>query len=274
MTDETLQGETPAEAALPVPEVQEAEPATAPETVPETPEPEDEKPKAKGVQKRIDELTRNWREAERRTEQLLEYVTRIQGDTADQKQVEAAGTAPTLEQFGYDEGKYQAALMKFAETIADRKVSQKLSEWEQRQQQTARTQTFKQREADFASTVDDYAERVYDPSVPISSAMAEVIADSDIGPQLAYHLAENKDAAARIAAMSPVQAARELGKIEARLTAAKDAPKPVSNAPPPPPRIASAGTDGEVRPDDPSSDKLSDKEWFERRTKQLRKKAR
>ena len=99
--------------------------------------------------------------------------------------------------------------------------------------------------------------------------MAEVIADSDIGPQLAYHLAENKDAAARIAAMSPVQAARELGKIEARLTAAKDAPKPVSKAPPPPPTLKAP--EGEV---DPDPEKMPIDQWLKWRNKQLKSKGR
>ena len=236
----------------------EAESSTA-----EGEETTEEKKKPHWATRRIDELTRNWREAERRNDQLLEMVGRLQGAPATQQQVDDTGKPPSLADFNYDETKYQEALLSFATKAAEKTVTTKLSEWEHRQAQARASQSFKQREAEFAATVDDYADKVYDPSVPISSAMAEVIAESDIGPKLAYHLADNRDLAARIAAMSPVQAARELGKIEAKLAA--PASKPVSKAPPPPPKIASA--EGEV---DKDPDKMPVDEWVRWREKQLK----
>jgi hypothetical protein len=264
MTDETLQAETPAEAATPIP-TENAESATAKPDV-ETPETEsdDSQPKPKGgFQRRIDELTRNWREAERRNDQLLELISRQQGAPATQQQVADAGKPPSLADFNYDEGKYQQALLDFATKAAEKTVTAKLSEWERQQSTQRQAQTFKAKEAAFAATVEDYADKVYDPSVPISAAMAEAIADSEIGPQLAYHLADNRELAARIASLSPVQAARELGKLEAKLSAPP--PKPVTKAPPPPPKIAAA--EGEV---DKDPDKMGIDEWMKWREKQLR----
>lgn len=268
MTDENLRPEEVAEAAPPVPQ-ETAEPATASDAPPEEEVHEDaqpeEKPKPRGgFQRRIDELTRNWREAERRVDQLMELV---QGKAQAPQQEETK--PPTLEQFGYDEGKYQAALLKYAETVADQRINSRFSEWEQRQQQQAKASTFKQREAEFAGTVEDYADKVYDPTVPISQPMADVIADSEIGPQLAYHLADNRDVAARIAALPPILAARELGRIEARLLASKTAPKPVSKAPPPPPKIA--GVEAEV---DKDPDSMSMSQWLKWREKQPQRKGR
>jgi hypothetical protein len=274
MTDTNLQPETAAEAATPV--VETAEPATA-QVEAETPETESEdsqvqKPKG-GFQRRIDELTRNWREAERRNDQLLELVSRQQGAPATQQQVTDAGKPPSLADFNYDESKYQDALLSFASKAAERTVTAKLSEWERSQSQQRQAQTFKAKEAAFAATVDDYADKVYDPSVPISAAMAEAIADSDIGPMLAYHLADNREVAARIAALSPVQAARELGKIEAQLSAPKQ--KPVTKAPPPPPKIQGTGSDDmPVKASDPESDKLEINEWMRRRDLEVKRKSR
>ena len=71
--------------------------------------------------------------------------------------------------------------------------------------------------------------------VPISQAMAEVIRDSEVGPKLLRHLANNKADATRLASLPPMSAARELGRIEAKIlaTPTPDPPKRVSQAPEP-----------------------------------------
>lgn len=71
--------------------------------------------------------------------------------------------------------------------------------------------------------------------VPISQAMAEVIRDSEVGPKLLRQLANDKAAAKRIYDMQPLAAARELGRIEARILAAPapEPPRRVSQAPEP-----------------------------------------
>jgi cell pole-organizing protein PopZ len=83
---------------------------------------------------------------------------------------------------------------------------------------------------------------VANPALPINEAMAEFIAESDLGPDVAYHLGKNPGVAARIHALSPVKAALALEEI-AREIAAKPQPKP-SNAPAPikPIGAASAST--------------------------------
>lgn len=58
--------------------------------------------------------------------------------------------------------------------------------------------------------------------LPVTSAMGELIMTSDAGPDVLYHLGQNRALAAQIAAMNPVEAARAIGRIEARL----DTPKP------------------------------------------------
>ena len=53
----------------------------------------------------------------------------------------------------------------------------------------------------------------------VSDDLAGMILESDLSVDLAYHLGKNPAVARSISALPPLQAARELGKIEARLTA-------------------------------------------------------
>jgi hypothetical protein len=267
MTDQDLQAEEPAEAATP--EVENAETATAPESGDaEKPEAEaseetpEEKPKPKGgFQRRIDELTRNWREAERRNDELLS-ILKGRGPEPEQQ---APQKTPTLEEFGYDESKYQAALTDYVRNLTKAEAKAIFEQERQASAQETRVKSFKQREADFASEYEDYAEKVYDPTLPLSATVVELIAESEIGPKVAYHLADNPDIARTLYTLSPTQAAREFGKLEAKLSSGPSR-KVVSTAPPPPPKISA--TEATV---DKDPDKMSMDEWLKWREKQTRK---
>lgn len=267
MSDEVQDGqELPAEVAEP------EEAAEQPEVEGEESEPtadeSEEKPKG-GFQKRIDELTRNWRSAERRNDQLLQFISERIGIPEEKRpppQPEGATPPPSLEQYGYDEAKYTAAMQDYARKVAQDEVNRGLSEFETKQATRQRQTSFQQKERDFAAEVPDYAEKVYDQSLPITTSMAEIIADSDLGPQIAYHLANHRDDAYRIANMTPTQAAREIGRIEASLSAPVPSkpPKEVTKAPPPPPKVKATEGKTQKSPDDMSVD-----EWLRWRNKQL-----
>ena len=275
MTDENLRGEVPAEAAIPVPEKDDdqAETAAAPESEgaekPEVKDESEDKPKkpSGGFQRRIDELTRNWRDEQRRNDELMTLLKQGAPQPAQQP-----ATAPTLEQHGYDEGKYQAALTDYVRNLTQAETRTAFEAERVRVQQVERTKSFKTRELEFAATVEDYADKVYDPSLPLTREVVELIADSDIGPRVAYYLADHPDIARSLADMTPVQAAREFGKIEAKLSTSAPR-KSVSTAPPPPPKLASVDSNTlAASADDPESDNLSMDQWLKLREKQLRKK--
>lgn len=63
-------------------------------------------------------------------------------------------------------------------------------------------------------------------------AMAEAIVATPKGAEIAYHLSKNPDLGAKIAAMSPVEAAIAIGRLESQIEAP---PKRTTQAPPPPP---------------------------------------
>lgn len=102
------------------------------------------------------------------------------------------------------------------------------------QQQTMATvEAFAEAEAEFAAKVPDYLEAVKAlDSLPQNRAVSELIVTSDQGPEVAYYLAKNPNEARKVVNMSPIEAAKFIGGIEARLTAppartTTKAPKPV-----------------------------------------------
>ena len=221
-------------------------------------------PKKTGAERRIDELTRLRRDAERDRDHWRQQAQRQTPAPQEAAKPEATVAAPRLEDFEYDESKYQAAVLKHATTEAARLVREELRQEREREQGETRQRTFKSREDELAKKHTDYHEVTRDDTLPVSKVMAEIIRESDIGPELLYHLANNRDEAERIYALPAMAAALALGRITAKLEVPASAPvqKPVSKAPPPPPKIE--GTDATVRVDstDPNSDKLSDAAWF------------
>lgn len=119
---------------------------------------------------------------------------------------------------------------------AERKQSQQQGE---RERSAASQEKIAQRwttvEQEFAKTHKDY-EAVVTPFVEddlgtFSEVARRAIVESDLGPQVLYHLAQNPEDADRLANMSPTQQVKELGKLELKLSVpAKDK----SKAPPPP----------------------------------------
>ena len=232
MSNETAGAETPAaegvtpEAPVVTPESTTGQPEGADQPDPQsgaddTPDTGDDaaaKPKRKHwAHERIDELTRQRREAERQAEHWKARATQ----TVDPSSLD------------------------FEEGIAERTIQRTRQE----QADTARAsvdmlaaEAFGYREAEARDRFADYDTVTRNPGIAITPSMAEIIRDSDVGPDLAYHLGKNPVEAAKIAALPPTRQAVELGKLEARVTA----PKPLPKQPPAPVQpvsgIAAGGT--------------------------------
>lgn len=290
MTDTTDQGvvETPAPDANVVPEQPVETPEAEQPVSDSSPDATDEgdssdKPRG-GFQKRIGELTRNWRETERDRDhwRALAMQNLRQTPEPQSESVQTPPAAPepvkTLADFNYDEGAYAAHLATIAEQRAEQAAERKWREMQEREAAQRRQQTFAERMQSFAKTAPDFESLVLrDPTLPISKDAVRILSDSEDGPAVLYHLGKNRDEAARIAQLDPVAAARELGKIEARLAFEREQAKkpvtppkpPVSQAPPPPPKIEASEADVSRDPADMPID-----EWVKWRNKQLsRKKA-
>lgn len=271
MTDET-QAEMPVEDVPVLPaETQDADSSTAKEAVePQAddagqPRDEDGKFLSKNAQKRIDELT--WKAHQREREAEYWRQQALQAKPEPPKAPEPT-KLPTLEEVGYDEAKYQAALIEYATKKAEEVVNSRLSEVESKRAEQQRIEAFVTRQKAFAQATPDFEDKVLrDPTLPITNAMRDVIVDSESGPEIAYYLASNREVAEQIASLPPHLAALGMGRIEGRLSALKEAKtRPVvSKAPPPPPRVDDTQTEVEKDPDEMSVD-----QWLKWRQKQLR----
>jgi hypothetical protein len=225
-----------------------------------------EKPsEPKGVGKRIDELTRNWREAQRQNERLLALLE--QQRTQSQPHESPKAEQPkSLKDFNYNEQAYQDHLYSEARKHAEKAAKEAGERWRQEQEAVQRRAKFDERVAQFAKSVEDYHDVVNDRT-PVSEGMADFLLDSDEAGALMYYLGNNPDEAAKLYRLSPAKAGRELQKIEDRLVSErkKAAEKPVSQAPPPPPKIE--GSDPGNVENDPS--KMTDAQFRKWREKQI-----
>ena len=227
-------GEQTAEPAAQVetPETEQSEATTDDDGADDTAQPETVKP-AKGVQKRLDELTKARHEAQRDRDYWRELAMRQ--NAPEPTPARSVQEAPQESDFE-DYTEFQRAMVRH-------EIRQEI-EAERRQQETvAKTRTFEDRVSQARERFTDYDSVVFDPSLKITPVMADVIKDSDIGPEVAYHLGTNSSEAARIATLPPHRQAVELGKIEAALIAAHAEPKaqPSPKTPPPPPPKTVAG---------------------------------
>jgi hypothetical protein len=105
------------------------------------------------------------------------------------------------------------------------------------QQQVRRSEVieeFKEAAAKAAKAIPDFVETIAKAGdMKAAPLVRDLIVESDKGPLLQYHFAKNPADLKRINELSPVSAAKEIGKLEARLSLAK--PNTVTRASPPTP---------------------------------------
>jgi HAMP domain-containing protein len=189
-------------------------------------------------QKRIDEVTAAKYEAQRQAD----YWRGLAEGRSKPEAVQAPQAGPPqLEQFD-DYDAYEQARIDYA-------VEQRLGKAEQEKQQRAALTTYQEREAAIRASKPDFDTVALNPRLPVTVTMAQAIHESDLGPEVLYHLGSNPQEAARISALSVARQAAEIGRIEAALTK-----PPTSNAatvkpiPPAPPQTVNAVSTGLKKP--------------------------
>lgn len=249
MTDENQVEPAPAEVTESAPVAVETSVTPKEDTIPKS---------------RFDEVYRHRREAERERDYWKEQAMRQAPKEPEPLKL------PTPEEHGFDDAKYQTALIEYNKQIARHEAIEVIKAERANEQQQQKAQSFRQRETDFMATNPEYRDTVYSDafmSIPLSAEVAGLIAESPDGPAIALSLAKNIEQAAYIASLPPVLAAKEIGKIEAKLLQAKEAPKPkpvLTNVPPPPPSIEA--TEPAVEKDPL---KMSDTEFAKWRRRQI-----
>lgn len=200
-------------------------------------EPQDEEPP--WFKKRFDDITRDkyaWQEqAEYWKQKALE-------GQQPEPEPEPPPQAPDINGFD-DLGEYHKAFADYNRQIIAHEVAQQGQTFIQQQSEQAQTQAqqaeqaqiaqvFAERTQEARKTLPNFDAIALNPTLPVSQPMADEIRVSEKGPELLYHLGQNPDKAARIAAMDATGAARAIGRLEAELSRNKT-PTP-TNAPPPP----------------------------------------
>lgn len=251
---EVIEGEAEVVAETTEEVVEEPKSETLPDSSPE------EKTKANPFDKRIGELTRKRRDAEREAEYWREQAMK--------KPVEppkAEEPLKTLADFDYDESAYQQHLFAKARAEAVEEARRVLKDEQSQQTTQQKIRTFKQKESEFSRKIDDYSDVVTNPNLPITQPMFDVAVEMDNGPEVLYYLGKNPDMAYEIANMSPLAAARELGRIEEKLQTRPKA-ETVSKAPEPAPKLAAVSPSTQKDVDD-----MTQEEFNEYRRKQIAK---
>jgi hypothetical protein len=151
----------------------------------------------------------------------------------------------------------------YADALAAQKAEQLLQQRELERQQAAVVESYHEKEEQAREKYDDFEQVAYNPSLKISTVMAQTIQASEIGPDIAYFLGSNPKEADRISRLSPFLQAKEIGKIEAKVAASPPTRKPSSAPAPIEPVAARASGAPAYDTTDPRSIKtMSTSDWI------------
>ena len=209
-----------------------AEPAEEAErSEPEIEKEQEEKPKGNPkLERRFSEITKQREEArkeaqtEREARQALEARLAVL-EKQPAPQAPKVDEEPQPSQFN-DAFEYAKAL---AEYTADQRIGEMRrqdAEAKQAQERQKVIETWASKVQAAKASMPDFDDIVASSDVVVNDDIRDAILESDVGPQILYHLAENDDVAKRIAGLTPKQALREIGKLEARFEAKETKPEP------------------------------------------------
>ncbi|WP_091742940.1 hypothetical protein [Phenylobacterium immobile] len=186
----------------------------------------------RSVQNRIDEITRERRQAERERDYWRDQAT--ESDEAESYAPFDVTDPGHIRALAAEEARL--AFAEIAERAqAEHERSQAHAAWDARQQA-------------FSQEAPDYFDVLHATDWPCSEVMAEAIRTSDDGAAVAYHLAANPDQARRIARLPALAQIREIGRLESQLGRGP-IPNLISQAPRPPAQIRGFGGRYRVSPD-------------------------
>ncbi len=221
------------------------------------------------AEKRIKQLVAKQRDAER-IAAYWQGVAEGRTKPPDQEETkrlpngeEVAPVRPDVAQFA-DYSDYEEARDAYLVEKAKYEYRQEQRAIAQAQERQTIEKGFTERIQKVAETRPEILDIIKDDTLPVSPLTADLIRHSDAGPDIVFYLNENREEALRIAQMHPILAAKEIGRIEAKLLAPKPVtPTPkISQAPDP---ITVGGTRGTPAVD---LDNISTKEFMERRNRE------
>ena len=220
---------------------------------------EDLKPKKKrksGFKKRIDKLNQRISDRDREIEDLRSKLEerKSQRDEEPQKKVSNGDSGKPKRPVEDDYETYEEYFDAQEQYVED------LMDWKEEQREIKKTEKRKvdDSKAAYQKSVEVHTERInkfkethpdFDKVVQnglagadISAAFEATVLDSDISAELIYHLAKNPETMDRISNLSPLKLAREIGKIESKISRANSSQKAeTTRAPRPMTRVKGRG---------------------------------
>lgn len=135
------------------------------------------------------------------------------------------------------------------EEYVSRVVEQRLAAAEEQRRQAQARADFQKRTAEFSAANPDFEEVVDSVShIPVPSHLQQLVLNSPEAPAIMYSLAKNTAELSRLSDLPPLDAAREIGRLEAKLASSTAAPvKPKSASRPPAPPTSVGGSSASTR---------------------------
>jgi hypothetical protein len=191
------------------------------------------------LEKRFSEITRQREEARQeaqkereRSEALEARLVALEGQSKPQAKDE--NSEPLPEQF-QDAFEYAKALARYETERALKERDRQELERKANDERAKVHETWATKVNDAKKEMPDFDDMVASSDVVVTDQIRDAILDSDVGPKILYHLAENPEVAKKLSEMPMISALRELGKLEARFEKTEQKRDPVvrSKAPAP-----------------------------------------
>jgi hypothetical protein len=176
------------------------------------------------LEKRFSEITKQREEArkeaqtERQARVELEQRLAALEQQRQPQQQSYADQEPQPSQFN-DAFEYAKALAEFSTEKALAERDRQVAQQREQEAQQRIIQSWAQKVQEAKAELPDFDDLVASSDVVVNNAVRDAILESDVGPKILYHLAENNDLAKKIASLSPNAALREIGKLEAKFEA-------------------------------------------------------
>lgn len=159
----------------------------------------------------------------------------------------------------------------YTDALAIQKAKQLIETQKEQEYKAKLSDNYHEIEDKIRDRYSDFDQVAYNPKITITPAMAESIYSSDIGPEIAYYLGSNPKEASRIASLSLVGQAKEIGKLEVSLV--NTPVKKTTNAPEPIKPLSSKASNQSFDTTDPrSTSTMSTSDWIKaERERQIKK---
>ena len=175
------------------------------------------------LEKRFSEITKQREEARQEAQRERQARVDLEQRLAaleQQRQPQAINVdqEPQPSQFS-DAFEYAKALAEYSTEKALAERDRQLEQAKEQEAQQKIIQSWAQKVQEAKAELPDFDDLVASSDVVVNNAVRDAILESDVGPKILYHLAENNDLAKKIASLSPNAALREIGKLEAKFEA-------------------------------------------------------